>query len=216
MIVATDDARIVAAVESFGGTGGHDPARPPVRHRPRRRGRPVARRRGRRQPAGRRAADRPGRARPARRTCSRQDPTADMATLAMPITSDGARTATRTASRSCATTAGRALYFSRSPIPFVRDGQPDFAAAARVLPAPRPVRLPPGVAPVQLCDACRPTRWSSWKSWNSSGRSAAGWTIRVGVVAHAGRGAWTRPRITSGSSPMYRALIGRLTGRGPA
>ena len=55
------------------------------------------------------------------------DPQADMATLAVP-----ARSLEQWRDPNCVKvvcdTAGRALYFSRSPIPFVRDGQPDLAA----------------------------------------------------------------------------------------
>jgi 3-deoxy-manno-octulosonate cytidylyltransferase (CMP-KDO synthetase) len=55
------------------------------------------------------------------------DRAAEMATLAVPL-----RTAEAWANPNCVKVvtdgAGRALYFSRSPIPFVRDGKPDFAA----------------------------------------------------------------------------------------
>jgi 3-deoxy-manno-octulosonate cytidylyltransferase (CMP-KDO synthetase) len=57
----------------------------------------------------------------------RRDPDADLATLAVPLAS-----AEQWRNPNCVKVvcdaAGRALYFSRSPIPFVRDGQPDFAA----------------------------------------------------------------------------------------
>ncbi|HKB40390.1 MAG TPA: 3-deoxy-manno-octulosonate cytidylyltransferase [Gemmataceae bacterium] len=56
-----------------------------------------------------------------------RDPEADMATLAVPATS-----LEQWHDPSCVKVvcdaAGRALYFSRSPIPHVRDGQPDFGA----------------------------------------------------------------------------------------
>jgi 3-deoxy-manno-octulosonate cytidylyltransferase (CMP-KDO synthetase) len=55
------------------------------------------------------------------------DADADMATLAAPLSS-----AEQWRNPNCVkvvcNAAGQALYFSRSPIPFVRDGQPDFAA----------------------------------------------------------------------------------------
>jgi 3-deoxy-manno-octulosonate cytidylyltransferase (CMP-KDO synthetase) len=55
------------------------------------------------------------------------DPTADVATLATPI-----RDRETYLAPSCVKVVrddrGRALYFSRSPIPFVRDGEPDFRA----------------------------------------------------------------------------------------
>ena len=55
-----------------------------------------------------------------------QDPEADMATLACPIHS-----LEQWHNPNCVKVvrdeSGRALYFSRSPIPFVRDGKPDFA-----------------------------------------------------------------------------------------
>jgi 3-deoxy-manno-octulosonate cytidylyltransferase (CMP-KDO synthetase) len=56
----------------------------------------------------------------------RRDPDADMATLAVPITSEQQwrdPACVKVVRDAC----GRALYFSRSPIPFVRDREPDFA-----------------------------------------------------------------------------------------
>jgi 3-deoxy-manno-octulosonate cytidylyltransferase (CMP-KDO synthetase) len=56
----------------------------------------------------------------------RDVPDADMATLAAPFASlDDWQDANRV--KVVCDSAGRALYFSRSPIPFVRDGRPDFA-----------------------------------------------------------------------------------------
>jgi 3-deoxy-manno-octulosonate cytidylyltransferase (CMP-KDO synthetase) len=55
------------------------------------------------------------------------DPTADMATLAVPITSKENYLSPNVVKVVCDDD-GRALYFSRSPIPMVRDGEPDFAA----------------------------------------------------------------------------------------
>jgi 3-deoxy-manno-octulosonate cytidylyltransferase (CMP-KDO synthetase) len=57
-----------------------------------------------------------------------RDPTSDMATLAVPITDPDAYTSPNVVKVVC-DDRGRALYFSRSPIPFVRDGTPDFCAS---------------------------------------------------------------------------------------
>jgi len=51
-----------------------------------------------------------------------------MATLAVPLTSME-RWQNPNCTKVVCDDRGRALYFSRSPIPYVRDGQPDFAAA---------------------------------------------------------------------------------------
>jgi 3-deoxy-manno-octulosonate cytidylyltransferase (CMP-KDO synthetase) len=56
-----------------------------------------------------------------------RDPDADLATLAVPLASAGQWRNPNCVKVVC-DAAGRALYFSRSPIPYVRDGQPDFAA----------------------------------------------------------------------------------------
>ena len=55
------------------------------------------------------------------------DSSADMATLAVPIT-DRETYLNPNAVKVVCDASGRALYFSRSPIPMVRDGQPDFLA----------------------------------------------------------------------------------------
>jgi 3-deoxy-manno-octulosonate cytidylyltransferase (CMP-KDO synthetase) len=54
------------------------------------------------------------------------DPDADMATLAVPLASLDQWQNPNCVKVVC-NVAGRALYFSRSPVPFVRDGRPDFA-----------------------------------------------------------------------------------------
>ena len=130
-------------------------ARPPVRHRPRRRGRPVARRRRRRQPAGRRAADRPGRRSTCSPTCSERDPAADMATLAVPIADEDAYRNPNCVKVVC-DGRGRALYFSRSPIPFVRDGRPDFAASRRASSSTSASTPTAASVPAGLSPSCRP------------------------------------------------------------
>jgi 3-deoxy-manno-octulosonate cytidylyltransferase (CMP-KDO synthetase) len=57
----------------------------------------------------------------------RRDRGADMATLAVPITNQEQWENPNCVKVVC-DAAGRALYFSRSPIPYVRDGEPDFAS----------------------------------------------------------------------------------------
>jgi 3-deoxy-manno-octulosonate cytidylyltransferase (CMP-KDO synthetase) len=57
----------------------------------------------------------------------RRDRGADMATLAVPIANQEQWENPNCVKVVC-DAAGRALYFSRSPIPYVRDGEPDFAA----------------------------------------------------------------------------------------
>lgn len=57
----------------------------------------------------------------------RRDGEADVATLAVPIRAEGPWRDPNCVKVVC-DAAGRALYFSRSPIPYVRDGRPDFAA----------------------------------------------------------------------------------------
>jgi 3-deoxy-manno-octulosonate cytidylyltransferase (CMP-KDO synthetase) len=55
------------------------------------------------------------------------DPVTDMATLAVPITDRDTYLSPNVVKVVC-DDRGRALYFSRSPIPMVRDGDPNFAA----------------------------------------------------------------------------------------
>ncbi|HMF12564.1 MAG TPA: 3-deoxy-manno-octulosonate cytidylyltransferase, partial [Gemmataceae bacterium] len=113
-----------------------------------------------------------------------------MATLAVPITSlDQWR------DPSCVKVVrdahGRALYFSRSPIPFVRDGRPDFAAeppqflqhlglyAYRREFLLRLAQMPP--APLEQLEKLEQLRVL-----------AAGHPIAVGIVRHASIGVDTR------------------------
>jgi 3-deoxy-manno-octulosonate cytidylyltransferase (CMP-KDO synthetase) len=56
-----------------------------------------------------------------------RDPKANMATLAVPLQSLDQFHSPHCVKVVCDSN-GRALYFSRSPIPFVRDGQPDFSS----------------------------------------------------------------------------------------
>jgi len=115
-----------------------------------------------------------------------QDPDADMATLAVPI-----RTLEQWRDPACVKVvrdhSGRALYFSRSPIPFVRDGQPDFAGhppcflqhlglyAYRREFLLELAALPP--APLEMLEKLEQLRVL-----------ATGRRIQVGLIEHAARG----------------------------
>jgi 3-deoxy-manno-octulosonate cytidylyltransferase (CMP-KDO synthetase) len=112
--------------------------------------------------------------------------TPDMATLAIPI-----RNREVYESPNCVKVVrdahGRALYFSRSPIPFVRDSTPDFAAeppaflhhlglyAYRKAALQKLAALPPH--PLELLEKLEQLR-----------ALGNGMSMQVGVVPHAGRG----------------------------
>jgi 3-deoxy-manno-octulosonate cytidylyltransferase (CMP-KDO synthetase) len=115
-----------------------------------------------------------------------QDPAAGVATLAVPIT-DRHGFAVPNCVKVVVDRNGRALYFSRSPIPFVRDGEPDFAA--------RPPRFLQHVGIygyrreylMQL--AALPSEpLEQLEKLEQLRVLAHGRPIQVGVVAHAGRG----------------------------
>jgi 3-deoxy-manno-octulosonate cytidylyltransferase (CMP-KDO synthetase) len=116
----------------------------------------------------------------------RRDPKAEMATLAMPIANEETYRNPNCVKVVCGE-GGKALYFSRSPIPFVRDGEPNFAQtpahflhhlglyAYRRAALLRLATLPPH--PLEQLEKLEQLR-----------ALGHGWTIRVGVIEHAGRG----------------------------
>ncbi len=185
VVIATDDPRIVAAVESFGG-------------------RVVMTRRD--HPSGTDRVAEAARAIDADIVINLQgdeptidpasldrlvellqrDPSADMATLAVPIR-DREQFGDPNCVKVVLDDAGRALYFSRAPIPHIRDGRPDLdARPARFLQHLglyayrrgflfRLATLPP--APLEQLEKLEQLR-----------ALAAGKAILVGIVEHASIG----------------------------
>jgi 3-deoxy-manno-octulosonate cytidylyltransferase (CMP-KDO synthetase) len=115
-----------------------------------------------------------------------KDPDAVMATIAAPVMSDDVYR-----DPNCVKLVrdgrGRALYFSRSPIPFVRDGKPDFAA--------RPVRFLQHIGVyayrreflLQLAQQ-PPAALEHDEKLEQLRVLTLGRAIQVGVVSHATRG----------------------------
>lgn len=185
VIVATDDARILAAVESFGGQARMTrPDHPSGTDRSAEVARDldadvVINLQGDEPQMDPAILD----ALPA---LLANDPDAPVATLAAPINSLEQWRDPNCVKlvRDCR---GRALYFSRSPIPYVRDGLPDFEKRPAMFLQHlglyayrrdfllRLATLPP--EPLELCEKLEQLRVL-----------ALGYPIAVGVVCHAGRG----------------------------
>ena len=116
----------------------------------------------------------------------RDDPAADVATLAAPIRDRDTYLGPNGVKVVC-DDRGRALYFSRSPIPMVRDGQPDFAAD------PPRFLLHLGVYAYRKATLLRlasspPHPLEQAEKLEQLRVLGTGGTIRVGVVAAAHRG----------------------------
>jgi 3-deoxy-manno-octulosonate cytidylyltransferase (CMP-KDO synthetase) len=114
------------------------------------------------------------------------DPTADMATLAVPITQRESYFSPNVVKVVC-DDHGRALYFSRSPIPMVRDGEPDF----HLQPARFLQHL--GIYAYRrefllALAASPPHPLEQLEKLEQLRVLGAGGVIRVGIVAHAHRG----------------------------
>jgi 3-deoxy-manno-octulosonate cytidylyltransferase (CMP-KDO synthetase) len=118
------------------------------------------------------------------------DPSASMATLAVPLRSEEQWRNPNCVKVVC-DDAGRALYFSRSPIPCVRDGRPDFNA--------RPARFLQHLGLyayrrsflLQLA-ATPPAPLEVMEKLEQLRVLALGMRIQVGLVEHAGQGVDTR------------------------
>jgi len=119
-----------------------------------------------------------------------QDPNADLATLAVPL-----RCKEQWQNPNCVKvvcdTRGRALYFSRSPIPFVRDGEPTFAGQpAQFL---QHLGLYAYRKPVLFRLAASPPEpLEELERLEQLRALALGYRIHVGLVGHAGSGVDTR------------------------
>jgi 3-deoxy-manno-octulosonate cytidylyltransferase (CMP-KDO synthetase) len=115
-----------------------------------------------------------------------RDGTSDMATLAVPI-ADAETYRSPNVVKVVCDDHGRALYFSRSPIPMVRDGEPDFAA--------RPARFLQHLGIyayrrnflLQIASA-PPHALEQSEKLEQLRVLGTGGVIRVGQVAHAHRG----------------------------
>lgn len=115
-----------------------------------------------------------------------RDPGSDMATLAVPITDKSIYLSPNVVKVVC-DDRGRALYFSRSPVPMVRDGEPDFAA--------RPARFLQHLGLYAYrrdfllkIAATPPHPLEEAEKLEQLRVLGTGGTIRVGLAAHAHRG----------------------------
>lgn len=113
-------------------------------------------------------------------------PGTDMATLAVPITEADSYRSPNVVKVVCDDT-GRAMYFSRSPIPMVRDGEPDFAA--------KPARFLQhlGIYAYRRSfllkiAGSKPHPLEESEKLEQLRVLGTGGTIRVGLVAHSHRG----------------------------
>jgi 3-deoxy-manno-octulosonate cytidylyltransferase (CMP-KDO synthetase) len=133
----------------------------------------------------------------------RKDPNPEMATLAIPILDEETYRNPNCVKVVCCED-GSALYFSRSPIPYVRDGQPDF----RQTP-PRFLHHLGLYAyrrnALLALSAQQPHPLEQLEKLEQLRALGNGWTILVGVVEHAGRGVDT-PADYERFVAEYRAL----------
>ena len=126
-----------------------------------------------------------------------------MATLAMPIRDEETYRNPNCVKVVC-DESGKALYFSRSPIPFVRDGQPDFGQS--------PPRFLHHLglyayrrAALLALSGLPPHPLEQLEKLEQLRALGHGWMIKVGVVDHAGRGVDT-PADYERFVAEYRAL----------
>lgn len=132
----------------------------------------------------------------------RRDAKAEMATLAMPILDEETYQNPNCVKVVCGE-GGRALYFSRSPVPHVRDGRPTFGSSSVFLHhlglyAYRRSAL-------LALSSLPPHPLEQLEKLEQLRALGNGWTIRVGVVVHAGRGVDT-PADYERFVAEYRAL----------
>jgi 3-deoxy-manno-octulosonate cytidylyltransferase (CMP-KDO synthetase) len=115
-----------------------------------------------------------------------RDPAADMATLAVPLADEEAYRDPNCVKVVCAA-GGRALYFSRSPIPFVRDGRPDYSARPPQFLQHLGLYVYRREFLLKLA-AAPPDPLEVAEKLEQLRALACGAAIQVGLVAHAGRG----------------------------
>jgi 3-deoxy-manno-octulosonate cytidylyltransferase (CMP-KDO synthetase) len=115
-----------------------------------------------------------------------ENPKAEMATLAMPIRNEETYRNPNCVKVVCGE-GGRALYFSRSPIPFVRDAKPDFAADPPMFLHHLGLYAYRRDALLAL-SSLPPHPLEQLEKLEQLRAIGHGWTILVGVIRHAGRG----------------------------
>jgi 3-deoxy-manno-octulosonate cytidylyltransferase (CMP-KDO synthetase) len=115
-----------------------------------------------------------------------RNPEAAMATLAVPLTSIE-RWQNPNCTKVVCDDRGRALYFSRSPIPYVRDGQPDFAAEPRHFLQHLGIYAYRRAFLLRLA-ALEPAPLEQLEKLEQLRALALGRAIQVGIVAHSSPG----------------------------
>ena len=137
----------------------------------------------------------------------RNDPMAQIATLAMPIANDETFRNPNCVKVVC-DESGRALYFSRSPIPVCSRCSAGFCPpAVDVPPSSWALCVSPGCAARSFL-ARAPHPLEQLEKLEQLRALGHGWTIRVGIVAHAGRGVDT-PADYAQFVADYRAIAGK-------
>jgi 3-deoxy-manno-octulosonate cytidylyltransferase (CMP-KDO synthetase) len=115
-----------------------------------------------------------------------RNPEAAMATLAVPLSSVE-RWQNPNCTKVVCDDRGRALYFSRSPIPYVRDGQPDFAAQPPQFLQHLGVYAYRRAFLLRLA-ALEPASLEQLEKLEQLRALALGRAIQVGIVAHSSPG----------------------------
>ena len=115
-----------------------------------------------------------------------RDPEAEMATLAVPLPSLDEYYSPNVV-KVVRDGRGRALYFSRSPIPMVRDGEPDLKRNPNLFLQHLGLYAYRRDALLQLA-SLPPDPLEESEKLEQLRVLALGWRIQVGVISHAGRG----------------------------